>query len=304
MMLELRFFVVMVFLGIGGCSLLNAQYQPTAVEGANWVLINSEINFPYRAYILRIEGDTLVGEYAYKKLYRYTIDYIEVQTSPPLEPPYDLLPDRELIALLRDDMGTRSVFGRVPMNQLDSEFSTDTLIHDYSLEVADTLLGIFFGTEDIALPITETGVENRYGIERRCQKAYNLTFCEGIGSSEFGPVSGGSSLILNMYEYKLMDHCVGDFPECGLIISSLNELSESVSLTLHPNPVPATLNVQLSSPLPSEVAVTLYDLNGRTLRQAELRDNLSWELADLPSGVYVAVFTHEGARVVRKVVKE
>ncbi|SEQ26001.1 T9SS type A sorting domain-containing protein [Neolewinella agarilytica] len=90
----------------------------------------------------------------------------------------------------------------------------------------------------------------------------------------------------------------GDFP-----VSTDTE-EKNFSLTLHPNPVPATLNVQLSSPLPSEVAVTLYDLNGRALRQAKFRDNLSWELADLAPGVYVAVFTHEGARVVRKVVKE
>ena len=50
----LRLFILIIVFQVA--SVLNAQgrpYLPTAIEGANWILLNSEIDYPNLAYLQR-----------------------------------------------------------------------------------------------------------------------------------------------------------------------------------------------------------------------------------------------------------
>lgn len=203
-------------------SMVSGQdYQPTALEGANWIIVDTETpHFPNSTFVRYIEGDTIIEGIVYKKLYQRVVDYLGELAWPPLEPPYNLLPGKELIALLRDDVRERRVYGRMTDFYNDTPgLSIDTLVHDYSLEVGDTLKGWYFAGEfDGPLVVVETGTAFYAGAMRRYQQANDLRFYEGIGSFEYGPTSGGSSLVLNCCHRYLIDYCAGDFPSCNIIV--------------------------------------------------------------------------------------
>jgi hypothetical protein len=290
-------------------STLQAQdevYLPTAVEGANWILLNSEIDYPNLAYLERIEGDTTVADYTYKKLYRHTIDYQDVQNGPLFEPPYELLPGRELIALLRDDIEERRVYGKLSLSSAATGFTVDTLLHDYSLTEGDTLEGAgFFHQGFDFLIITETGTEDRFGAIRLYQAYFTERFYEGVGSWEFGPTSGGSGLEIACCIFILKDYCVGDFADCGLVLSPVTELSQGVIIKTHPNPF--TSNLSFTPPenqTAQSITVNLRDLTGRLLKEEALGDGLQWQTDDLKPGLYLATFTSGTRSATVKLVKQ
>ncbi len=121
---------------------LNAQdYQPMAVEGATWIYHRHyEYNHSFHAY--HINGDTVVNNLTYKKLYTTTT-----------ENNFDGMlrfTKKELFALMRDDVPLQKVYVQfVPTNiSLEetyiechgySEFDTEYLLYDFGLEVNDTI---------------------------------------------------------------------------------------------------------------------------------------------------------------------
>lgn len=286
----------LLFSLLGLVTLLRAQdepYLPTAVEAANWIIFDSETpHYPYYAFVRSIEGDTVVGERTYKKLYEQTIDFLETQNGPPFTPPYRVLPGRRLIALLRDEVAERKVFGLIASTGPNgTAFSTDTLLHDYSLEVSDTLVGLNFDAGEGALVVTATGTENRFGADRNFQEGTSIRFYQGIGSMEYGPVSGGSDIRTGCCIFQLVDYCVGDFSDCGLVLSPVTELSREVTIKTFPNPFTDQLNIVPSEiRMGSSVTVSLRDITGRKIRQGVLSTGLQWSTGQLPPGVYLATF--------------
>lgn len=288
--------------------LLAQDYRPTAVEGANWVIVDSETPyFPYSTFVRSIEGDTIIDGIAYKKLYQRVIDYLETQFGPPLEPPYVLLPGKDLIALLRDDVEARRVYGRTTNFYLGTpELSADVLFHDYSLEAEDTLVGFYFGPDSSPGPIVidETGIEERFGEMRRYQRFGSTRFYEGIGSPELGPTSGGYSLFLNCCHWRLVDYCVGEFADCN-IISSVVTLPGNVEVSVFPNPFTDFIHLDLPNGTPtSTVYATLRDLTGRVLRTTTLTDNMNWPVADFPAGTYLLTLSDGRSSQTLKMIKQ
>lgn len=283
------------------------DYLPTAVEGANWIIRDSETPlYPYLTFVRFIEGDTTVSERTYKKLYERTIDYLDTPGGPQLAPPYTVLPGRRLIALLRDETTQRRVYGMVSNSNVNGgQFYIDTLLHDYSLEVSDTLLGRNFDSGQGALVITTTGTVDRFGGERRFQAATDLKFYEGVGSMEFGPVSGGSDFRTGCCIFLLHDYCVGDFSDCGLVLSPTTELSREMSIETYPNPFTSQLNI-----IPSEIQagppilVSLRDVTGRLLEEGLLEEGLQWSTEELASGMYIVTFTSDARSATVKLMKQ
>lgn len=279
-------------------------YQPMAIDSANWVIFDAgrDDNGERKHRIMSIQGDSIVEGVTYKKLFRRTYLPDDPSNFWNAAPPYPV-GEGALYALLRDDTLAQTVYGRFVEATLANEYPGELVIHDFSGNTGDTInTPMWCEGEDVER------VEwiDLYGKTRKWQFIdLEEAFVSGIGKIRGGGGIFSANNRCGIGGGTIIDYCVGPDADCNIgRPNSLEDFSPEHRLTLHPNPVPATLSVQLSSPLPSEVAVTLYDLNGRALRRAEFQDNLSWELADLPSGVYVAVFTHEGARVVRKVVKE
>jgi hypothetical protein len=289
-------------------STLKAQsqpYLPTAVEGANWIVQNSEINDTYISFAHSIEGDTMVNGQTYKKLYRRIIDHTrEVFTDPELMRPYEVFPGRELIFLLRDDVGERRVFGRaVDENANAVQLGPDTLLHDYSLQEGDTLAGLNFDGFGGPSIITEVTYENRFGQERRVQKTGGSSFYEGVGSSVWGPTSG-PSLLVGLGIFQLRDYCEGSLENCQVWLTPVTELTPELSIKTHPNPFTNHLNFLPSNDQTgAPVTVSLRDVTGRLLREGKLGSGLEWNTENLAPGLYLAAFVSGDRRETVKLIK-
>ena len=88
----------------------------------------------------------------------------------------------------------------------------------------------------------------------------------------------------------------------NITLSQENFLSEN-TLSLYPNPVQNTLNIQNTASNLSKVQI--YDLNGRLLQNHAMQTNeVSLDLSQLYSGVYFVVLENEtGNQIARKIVK-
>jgi len=243
---------VVVLTGLS-CQLLYGQaYLPTAVEGANWIIKDSETaHYPFISFVRRIEGDTVVNGQAYKKLYQQVIDHIEDEsTDPPLARPYPVFPERELIALLRDDVEQRSVYGIVRnISVATSQFSNDTLLHDYSLGEGDTLAGLGFERGIGAAVVTEVVEREEYGVMRRVRITTGGNYFEGVGSGEYGPTSGGSSLLVNCCINFIVEYRTGELPDCNVRLTPVTNLTSDLTIKTHPNPFTSKLNFTASNKL-------------------------------------------------------
>lgn len=279
-------------------------YIPTVTEGANWVIQDSETpHFPYTFFVRTLEGDTVVDGRTYKKFYQHIVDYVEVQFGPPLELPYEVFPGRELIALLREDTVARRVYGIVhPFNPNQFSSPVDTLLHDYSLGIGDTLAGLNFcaGGQPAVL---EVGAEMYRGRERRYQGHFGLRFYEGIGSTRRGPLSGGCRVITGG-NFSVRDYCVGAFSDCNIVSSTLT-LPGNVEISVFPNPFTDIIRLELPNGTPANpISATLRDLTGRVVKTTALTTELNWPVADVPAGVYLLTVSDGRANRTVKLVKQ
>ena len=122
-------------------SALPAQdYIPLVQEQATWIMHHYGEVFQH-LYGYRIEGDTLIDNVAYKKVYRLSFHH-----SPPpniyLGPPYKKS-GQILFGAIREDLTERKVYARL-FEQTDLESrctdpGAEKLWHDFSLTFGDTL---------------------------------------------------------------------------------------------------------------------------------------------------------------------
>ncbi|MBC6994030.1 T9SS type A sorting domain-containing protein [Neolewinella lacunae] len=303
------------FLLLGSSLSVGAQYIPTAVEGANWVLLNSNTpNYAdgFTVFAQVIAGDSIVDGRHYKKLYQHRIVYVDTAMGPRLAPPYQVLPERELIGLLRDDTTNQRVYGRVHRFYSESRaLSPDTLLQDYNLEVGDTVRGYyFFDFDPFRITVTEKGSINIFGAERPYLSTYGYDFYQGVGSEEYGPLSGGSYFRTNMYSYRLIDYCVGEFSDCDLVLTSTSNLVLAESVRLFPNPAQNEVFLELELKRSHQQAyLTCYDLHGRKVGERKISGlgagphRIAFPTADLPAGWYVLRLTLPGGSVVKQFLK-
>jgi len=198
---------------------LRAQYLPTAVEGAKWAMVDTRHEFSNRNSILfSIEGDSIVEEITYKKLYRRTLyyDWGDQYSSSRIWPaaPYYVSNQRELQGLLRDDTLSQRLYGRFYFGR--ENVWSDTLIHDFSQGIGDTLKGLLFD-QSAPLEISEIGFEEKFGAVRAFQKSAR-SYWQGIGGENYGPFSGGSYFFTNDGTNRVAYHCVGSYQDCDIVI--------------------------------------------------------------------------------------
>ena len=97
-------------------------YQPIVVEGYNWNVVNRRAQLDgnntieYSTIAEKIEGDSIINEVTYKKLWRSTNDE---------------LTEYEIIALIREDVDNQKVWTFVG----DREY----LVYDFACEVGNTV---------------------------------------------------------------------------------------------------------------------------------------------------------------------
>ncbi|MTB50645.1 T9SS type A sorting domain-containing protein [Lewinella sp. W8] len=215
-----RLFKILYSTLLLGCLTIPAKgqiaYAPTALEGANWVQINTRASGSENyGFVQRLEGDTVVGNYTYKKLYRYRMyhDWWNIFDTDSPAPPYYVAQERKLVALLWDDVAGKRVLGRYWT--LADTFSSDTLLHDYSLVEGDIMQGAFFKPEASPIEIYSITEEERWGQIRRVIEG-DREYIEGVGSLNYGPQSGGLRYRTQDGVTLVLDYCVGELSDCNI----------------------------------------------------------------------------------------
>ncbi|MEM1357698.1 MAG: T9SS type A sorting domain-containing protein [Bacteroidota bacterium] len=296
--------VICFFLSRAG----EAQYIPTAVEGANWVMLDSDLEFSqgYYAFLRTISGDTIINQKAYKKLYEHRLVYWPEEGVPPLAAPYEVLPERRLIGMLRDDTTAQRVYGimRIGRREGAADFTPDTLLQEYSLEMGDTLKGWGFDTGGGALVVTEVLYEYHFGRQRKVLKSWDGPYYEGIGSLFYGPSSGGSSYITNSETHVLVDYCLGDFGECRLWLTPVAELTQDIKIIISPNPFAHFINLETKRPFSKTITTRLLNTLGETISTTKLTGQATISTENLPAGIYFLEFRQGSKRTLKKVIKQ
>ena len=104
---------------------------------------------------------------------------------------------------------------------------------------------------------------------------------------------------------------IDDILILGNLTTSVNELSDAeVRLVTYPNPADNFVNVLFRLEEPADVRLSLYDLQGRLVRQlppltkAVGEQSHRFDVRTLPSGTYEVVLDIEGQRFSRRVVRK
>ena len=141
---------------------------------------------------------------------------------------------------------------------------------------------------------------------------YTWTFGDGNMSSVISPLHFYDEA--GIYEVQLIasNECGSDTMVMTLeyVPVSINELSEITSLTVYPNPTSGSFEFNLTLKEQSErkLQVSILDLLGRELEQKEYTVfngtlNSSFDISDLPSGLYYLEFESEGRKTVERLIK-
>ncbi|MDF1698821.1 MAG: T9SS type A sorting domain-containing protein [Saprospiraceae bacterium] len=256
--------LLLLFLTLISHQIHAQEYVPMAVDSATWRLgTTGEYPESDNLIVLRIEGDTMVNEMVYGKIYHYDMeDNILIQDS------------RRLLGLLRDEMDEKKVFGGIlesaPYEFLnedvacdwgDSDTFKEQLLYDFSLQEGDMLNSCMFLDSSF---ITSIDTVSTFGFQRRRLKLNGdipHTLTEGIGTC-MGIFKGENCVIAGgYYAYSLFDYCIGDFSFCNLATATKEE-NVLDQMVVYPNPVSDLLTIE--SPVTLS-RLTLLDAQGRIM---------------------------------------
>lgn len=279
------------------------DYIPLVVEDATWITWeeNDYMNL-YHAW--RIQGDTIVNDTAYKKVYY-------IQLLPDKKDPY-IIDYIKLGAIIREDIEAKKVYARqlLPSSVMNDcnyiDFmETEYLLHDFSLEVGDTIStcqsGVFESEVHI---ITSIEQKDLFGKERKTFNYQDINvgsyfaLSEGIGNFDglfstfnpvFSPGDGGS---------QLMGHCEGELSACGLSTSVKDPFFSDLEYTIFPNPVHDLLTIESRSRISD---IKFYNILGQFL--SDYSGN-QVDISDLESGLYVVSFKVGGKSVEEMIIKK
>ncbi len=286
--------------------ILAQDYEPMAVEGAHWIVFSID-DQGANHHVFSIEGDTVLTGVEYKKTYRTEL-FNETVYFDEFSPPY-YLGEKKIIGAMRDDVVGRRVF-YFPMENFYSAYDTcdifsDMLIHDFSLEVGDTVGGCLHGYPDYPPGIDSIAIEFLWGKNRRI--LYSNVFAnlvEGIGT-DMGPFWPLHSAPHPAKPTALIDYCIGTDEECNLLVSSAGEKFNGSEFKISPNPARDHLSVALPVSLTGHFSLAISDFTGKNIWQKSYSTTgkLTVPLENLPKGAYLLTLQTEGAVYSRKILK-
>lgn len=199
-------------------------------------------------------------------------------------------------------------------------------LYNFSLEVGDTLAFPVMGVGDALCPgfppilnlVMETGEMDIEGVTFRFQR-WNMesplfgrtaiaTVVEGIGiiamdfpdweetegelAYLFYPYNGDWRCATDMplfdfrcFSNELIDYTIGEVP-CDFIVLNSDQPEQISNLSISPNPVDQTFNIQLPEVKKFE-SITLFTLNGRAMKAFSGRSMENLYVGDLQPGIYV-----------------
>ena len=304
-----------------------AQYQPLAVEGAQWIIYEtfdegfSDQIISHHNYF--IQGDTTLQGQLYKKVYFRYLDNSVIGGPQNLTPPFYTSTPAILAGFVRDAIAEQKVYGIALLEPTDVFFDdciySEALLYDFNLAVGDTLRGCWHTssltfndttyiqniTVDSITNITWSGGNHLvYQLEDSGDLFQRII--EGIGGDN-GPFTWTTADIAftGAQQEFLIDYCIGTDVACGLEPTRTTRPEAYPDLQLYPNPAAAATQIVLTTPLSAEGILRVVDATGRTLQSA------SWpvgtaaymlDLTDYPPGFYTLTLQSAAGRTTRKLI--
>lgn len=272
--------------------LLNAQnFNPTAVEGAHWIMIgksNKDLPYDDIGFSYTVKGDSTVNGKSYKKFYREI--FRKNNTTQQFYFPYQI-ESSQLVGFMRDEASSKRTFFQKASNAslTGCSFAGEYTLFDFSYDVGDKLdMNSCVQDKQGYIPTIASKVNGYYpSFDDKIRVTYFFIepdlpnkLIEGIGYNSVGlfyyPV-------LQHFIY-LKEYCVGSNLQCGLIINDLPPIMQHVVRIVTPNGMVE---------LPFEAkAERLHVEVSNILGQVQLRNtltNLSDDVVvdDLDDGFYV-----------------
>lgn len=279
---------------------LNAQaYQPMAKEGAHWIVGNQTLSPPWLAekYSLTIRGDSLVNGKNYKKVYLEYFEFNDERKTHTNKIVYSYL-----YALMRDDTLQRKVYaitGEALQHYCPE--NEEYLLYDFSVKEGDTLTWCIlerrrssssvcradsirmlrhrFSDRPVKAIYTRLGVSS-YSDATSTVIERPVPIFEGFGSDLFSPFLFGNVLI---------NYCVGNDADCGLIVASKQVLSRP--LKVFPNPTAEVLIVEKDNQDGQDISnswLEIFDATGKMVKRQPLQNyQTKIDVQDLPKGFYL-----------------
>jgi len=274
------------------------EYNPTAVEGAHWIVRLDDINTVEPVdglWEYYSSGDTTVNDFSYKKIFKRNL--VTTQTVPPFQAtePY------QLYGLIRDDTSDKKVFAiQFIENNNTCPLNEEYLLFDFSLNIGDTenlcILPDYYDfiTQDIY-------VSNVLGFTTRIFEGPNMLY-EGMGSNYglfeemFAPFKKSSRYIYSTF----LDYYCRESP-CDLLVSTINK-PESEPLEIYPNPTSQTVFIKHVGSQQIK-SILIYNTLGQ--KEIQINKNLNQiDISYLDNGIYIIEIELNGGIIRQKIIKD
>lgn len=294
-------FILGFFLSIFCIEKVQSQVVNFLTDSSRWVYITSESTEPNMQFItntteqFEIQGDTILNNIGYKKLYNKKI--IETVVFPGTGTQYSIFSYDSALQFIRFDSSRNEVFLKADTGMIDY------LLYSYNQTLGDTLVGIYSVSEyiiDSIEPVTIFGIQTSK-IYISSPPPWNYLNDEnfqinGIGSSNglliFHPVeivvSGGVFMTRLVcfqqgdsvfYGFNQIDCPVINFP------NSIGESEKNSSVLIYPNPFQDRLNIYLGN-LSEHGQIIIYNALGEKVYFGEFEGNIVTVNSNLTAGVY------------------
>lgn len=255
----------------------SCQWNPGGVEHC---LSNEQFNY-------FIDGDSIVGDTAYKKLRKkgeLEVYWYWWEQPPAWNCPVGITSYNDPAAALIRQEGSRLYFR--------DYWNPDQLLYDFDLQVGDTLPESYF-TQDNVVIVTqrdtiEVGPYSRIRLELNDGADHLI---EGIGGDHgllglFGDPGFGPFCGLSCFGYGDTAYYPETGPDCDLRLAIAEQHKDNSRLPAWPNPTSASVTV--APPLGSKT-LELVDPLGRTqlLLHAPFRATVEVDLRGVNPGVFV-----------------
>lgn len=275
------------------------EYIPITSSKNHWIIDQydgADIPSIYNAYLLRFDGDTMIEQRTFQKLYRW--DLKGSQPCPPEDRPcfiYDTpiqtVSQRTLVAYIHEDTLTRivSAIAVHPAINCNGELNP---IFKFNLEVGEPvdscaaqvigasdnpswgiidsirIIEEFNATRDV---LFTAGIQTYLGLPTEG----TVRIVEGVGWAQYG------ILFSNDGRDILTDFCYGSRMDCNITSDVMDPVQPEVRI--FPNPTSDFLTIDSKSTVKS---IELWSLSG-TLTRVSSREFQQMDVSGLAAGSYI-----------------
>ena len=294
-------FILSLFLSIFCIEKGQSQVVNFLTDSSRWVYVTSESTEPNMQFItntteqFEIQGDTILNNIGYKKLYNKKI--METVVFPGTGTQYSIFSYDSALQFMRFDSSRNEVFLKADTGTVDH------ILYSYNQTIGDTLVGIYSASEyiiDSIEPVTIFGIQTSkiYTSKPPPWNYFNDENYQinGIGSSNgllvFHPVEivvSGGVFMTRLVCFQQGDSVFYGFNQINCpVINFPNSIGESTRnsfVLIYPNPFQDQLNIYLGN-LSEHGQIIIYNALGEKVYFGEFEGNIVSVNSNLTEGVY------------------